>query len=272
MTNNQNFIHLPYFFKPNYKTDLLRLGKENDGGYCVPKESLKDTSILYSFGLGEDWSFEEQFRKQSGAKIVCFDYSITSIFWIKKFIKDLIALLLLQYEIKGLFKKFFCYFYYKFFFRKSETIHEKSFFGTIGQHIPSLKNVEIIDLNAILRKWINNNCFIKIDIEGNEYRILDQIIEHQKKLSGLVIEFHDCDLMQEKIKIFLEKLELDLVHIHVNNFGIITDKYFPAVIELTFSPRKYNSKREKNENNFPIPNFDQPNNAKKKDINISFYQ
>ena len=78
--------------------------------------------------------------------------------------------------------------------------------------------------------------------------------------------------MQEKIKIFLEKLELDLVHIHVNNFGIITDKYFPAVIELTFSPRKYNSKREKNENNFPIPNFDQPNNAKKKDINISFYQ
>ena len=59
MTNNQNFIHLPYFFKPNYKTDLLRLGKENDGGYCVPKESLKDTSILYSFGLGEDWSFEE---------------------------------------------------------------------------------------------------------------------------------------------------------------------------------------------------------------------
>ena len=123
-----------------------------------------------------------------------------------------------------------------------------------------MKNVEIIDMNLILKKWESKNCFAKVDIEGNEYRVLGQIIEHQAKLSGLVIEFHNCDLMLEKIKLFIEKFDLDLVHIHVNNFGIITKDGFPTVIELTFSPRKFNSKREENESNFPVQSLDQPNN------------
>jgi len=80
-----NSFRLPYFFKPNFKTELIRVGKENDGGYCIPKKSLKNTSILYSFGLGDDWSFEKQFREHSGAKVVCVDYSVTKLFWFKRF-------------------------------------------------------------------------------------------------------------------------------------------------------------------------------------------
>ena len=111
---------------------------------------------------------------------------------------------------------------------------------------------------------------MKVDIEGNEYRVLDQIIKYQAQLSGLVIEFHNCDLMYEKIKSFIEELELSLVHIHVNNFGIITKDGFPAVLELTFSPNKYNSKRREDENNFPMEFLDQPNNKDEKDFDISF--
>ena len=100
---------------------------------------------------------------------------------------------------------------------------------------------------------------------------MDQIIKYQERLSGLVIEFHNCDLMLEKIKQFVEKLKLDLVHIHVNNFGIITENCFPTVIELTFSPKQYNSKREKDESDFPVKFLDQPNDKKEKDLNVSFF-
>ena len=263
---------LAKFLCPKFKTELIRIGGKNDGGYVIPRLSLEKTDTLYSFGLGDDWSFEEQFKKKSGAKVICFDHSVTLIYWLKRFIKDLIELFLLRSDIKEKFKRFFSFFYYKFFFNNSEKIHVKSFFGTIGQIMPDMKNVEIIDMNLILKKWESKNCFMKVDIEGNEYRVLGQITEHQAKLSGLVIEFHNCDLMLEKIKLFIEKFDLDLVHIHVNNFGIITKDGFPTVIELTFSPRKFNSKREENESNFPAQSLDQPNNKNEEDIRISFYQ
>ena len=66
---DKNSVKLPIFFKPNYKADLIRLGSKNDGGYCISKLALQDTSILYSFGLGDDWSFEKQFREKSWGNI-----------------------------------------------------------------------------------------------------------------------------------------------------------------------------------------------------------
>ena len=52
---------LPKIFKPKYEYDLLRLGKNNDGGYLVEKESLNLAKSLISFGLSYDWSFEKHF-------------------------------------------------------------------------------------------------------------------------------------------------------------------------------------------------------------------
>ncbi len=271
MKNNKKVIYLPSFLKPNFKTDLVRLGKKNDGGYCVSQSSLKDTSILFSFGLSDDWSFEKQFREKSGAKIVCFDPNVTLMFWIKRFIKDFIQFISLKETNIETIKRFFTFFYYKIFFNSSEKIHLKKFFGSTNHLKQDSNNFEIIDLPTIFKKWDNQTSFIKIDIEGSEYRVLDQIIEHQEKLKGLVIEFHDCDLMFEKIKFFIEKFDLNLVHIHVNNFGIITKTGFPSVIELTFSPKRYNSRREEKENNFPLPFLDQPNNKNLEDLHISFY-
>ena len=88
---------------------------------------------------------------------------------------------------------------------------------------------------------------------------------------GLVIEFHDCDLMSDKIQNFIEKVDLDLVHIHVNNFCSTTQDNFPTVLELTFSAKKYNFKRDINEFNFPDREIDQPNNKDETDKKILFY-
>ena len=66
-------LKLPKFFLPESKTDFIRLGKSNDGGYNIPKKALKEAEILFSFGLDDDWSFEQDFKNKTNAKIICFD-------------------------------------------------------------------------------------------------------------------------------------------------------------------------------------------------------
>ena len=268
---NKTQICLPNFLKPNFKTNLLRVGKKNDGGYCIPRSSLKKTSILYSFGLNDDWSFEKEFREKSGAKIICFDHSVTLIFWIKRFIKDLIQFFLLKESIKQITKRFFTFFTYKIFFSKPNIEHRKLFFGQINHQNNYQAFPQIIDMSTILKKWEDKNYFMKVDIEGGEYKVLDQIIKYQNNLTGLAIEFHNCDLMLEKIRLFVKTFDLDLVHLHVNNYGSVNKEGFPSVLELTFSPKSDNIKREQNDNIFPVPSLDQPNNKNHEDLNIRFY-
>ena len=50
---------------------------------------------------------------------------------------------------------------------------------------------------------------------------MNEILENSSKINGLVIEFHDFDLHYNYIQNFINKFELELIHIHVNNYGII---------------------------------------------------
>ena len=95
-----------------------------------------------------------------------------------------------------------------------------------------------------LAKIINENklnfdTFLKVDIEGAEYRILDDILEYQNIFTGIVLEFHDVDFHKQKIKSFIDSLKLDLTHIHANNSSIIDMQNDPTCIELTFEKNTF---------------------------------
>ena len=263
-------MKLPNFLCPKYQCDLIRLGQKNDGGYAIPKKSLEDTKIIYGFGLCDDWSFEEDFKKLSGAKAICFDHSVNFKFWLTRFFWDLVQLLLLKKRTINDFKRFITYFKYKLFFNGVDAVHEKKIIAPVNQYIHGIDKSKITDLNQILHGNDYFKFFLKIDIEEHEYRILDQIINYQTRLTGLVIEFHNCDQHFEKIKKFIDKIELQLVHIHVNNYGMINEFGVPTVIELTFSISRYNRIRDKNNNQFPIIGLDQPNDKSKEDEPIIF--
>ena len=81
---------LPKSFCPKFKTQLIRLGQSNDGGYNIPQKMLEEAKILFSFGLDEDWSFEKDFKEKTDAKILCFDNSVNNRFWIKRLIRSII--------------------------------------------------------------------------------------------------------------------------------------------------------------------------------------
>ena len=111
--------------------------------------------------------------------------------------------------------------------------------------------------------------FFKIDIEGSEYRILDDIIKFQDLISGLVIEFHDIDNHKEKIINFIKNFKLILCHIHGQNPGgseYTDDSGDPIQIEMTFT----NSLNIKSKN-YKIPHkLDQPADNRFSDIILNF--
>ena len=89
-------MKLPNFLCPKLRCELIRLGKKNDGGYAIPKKSLENSKFIFGFGLSDDWSFEKDFKKLSGAKVICYDQSVNGKYWLIRFCKDLINMFLLR--------------------------------------------------------------------------------------------------------------------------------------------------------------------------------
>ena len=246
---------LPLILKPKFETELTRLGKNNDGGYLISQKSLNSTKKLYSFGLNDDHSFEEDFFKKTNVEVFCYDQSVNYKFFLK-------------HIFKGKFIKFFQYFRYKFFFDGKKRKHIKKNIIPKGTFLLN-HEINSADINSIIKEESSDNLFFKIDIEGSEYRILSQLIKHSSHISGLVIEFHDCDLNLDKIINFVENFELQIVHIHVNNWDYISSTGLPRALEITFSPKQFNSKLKDEDNKYPI-SLDQSNVPNMKDLPIEF--
>ena len=55
---------LPQFLNIKKNYDLVRFGKDNDGGYLIEKNSILNSEILISAGISWDYSFEEDYLKK----------------------------------------------------------------------------------------------------------------------------------------------------------------------------------------------------------------
>ena len=67
---------LPKIFKPFHCSNLIRIGKDFDGGYLVNKDDVLKTKKLISFGIGEDFSFEKEFVEMSGCSCDSYDETV----------------------------------------------------------------------------------------------------------------------------------------------------------------------------------------------------
>lgn len=241
---------LPKEFLPKSQFDLIRLGEDNDGGYLICKNSYEESKFLIGLGINDDWSFEKNFQKD----FIGFDDQLSIKFLTKKFFMNVIML-----RLNKITPSFIKIFYFirnrKFFVRKIVNSYDNTKFN-------------FISLNSIIKNYcnLNKNIFLKVDIEGSEYRILDQIIQNESKLSGLIIEFHNIDLHIDRIINFINIFSLELVHIHGNNFGKLNSNNDPYIIELSFSRNPYVVNKKSK-----LPNaLDMPNDAVNEEINLSF--
>ena len=244
---------IPLSLKPKYEYDLIRIGSRNDGGYLIEKNSLFESEFLLSFGISTDWSFEKEFIGKNNVNLKCFDGSIDDLFWLEwknKAIKK---------ALKFSFREIYNYLKTKLSF------HE--FFNT--QNFACFyigKKKGQIGIDEIINKIPHKKIFFKIDIEGSEYEILDQLIKHKSRVSGIAIEFHDCDKNIESISDFIKKIDMPVVHIHANNYDPVNKIGIPKTIEITFSCNpSIIGKQSK------LPHkFDMPNKYNKPEIKLEF--
>ena len=82
-------MQLSQEYKPSFvnNEELIRLGSRFDGGYVVLKKQIKETNCLVSFGISDNWDFEEEFHNLSNCEVDAYDYSINKNFWLDRFKK-----------------------------------------------------------------------------------------------------------------------------------------------------------------------------------------
>lgn len=213
---------LPAFFKHRKCDGLVRIGGVNDGGYVLVESDIKNASALLSFGLNIDWNFEQHFSSVNKAPIWVFDASTTGMLFVKRAAGQMLRIESPVKATKTLLK----YFSYKNFFQGNR-VHSKKFVGSgSGPFITMKKALSVTSSNSI---------FVKMDIEGSEYRCFDALLEEQDRITGLVIELHDVDLHLDRISHFIKNFKLNLVHIHANNYASVSENLVPLALELTFS-------------------------------------
>jgi FkbM family methyltransferase len=165
------------------------------GGFYVYPKFLNQNSIIYSFGIGEDISFDISVIENHNCHVFGFDPTPKSIKWVK--------------QHQSLPSKFIFFEY---------GIADKS--GMIDFYLP--KNIEHVSGSFIkqdnvddkqkvlveMKSWedIVNTLghsqidVLKMDIEGAEYNILDSFLESSVPIIQILIEFHDRLFDDGKIK------------------------------------------------------------------------
>ena len=257
---------LPKYLKPFHidNENLIRIGPKLDGGYILDKRIVHITKKIITCGLNDDWEFEKHFSKiNSSCEVLAYDHTVNKKFWIERFKKDILHFFLFKkIRLRKIISIFKYYDYINFFKNKNKHYELK-----ISNE--NIKNKEIT-INEILKD--HDNLILKIDIEGDEYNILNQILKNSKKINALLIEFHDIQKNMHLIKKFIKQSnKLKLVHIHANNYQYIVKDINPSVIELTFTNiEKIRFEQIITKKKYPIDNLDYKNSHRKDDYTLKF--
>ena len=239
---------LPKSFKPDGAYELIRMGSDHDGGYLVDPKSIEQSNALIALGIGRNWSFEKDFLERKSVRIHAYDYSIGLGYWIKHFLKRVLAVLIGRFSAPFDAVKLFLEF--KIFFKDSAVLYLEKVGTAPGCDTNLKKALDRLDRTPL---------FLKVDIEGYEYQILEEIIRCKDDLTGLVIEFHSVSDNIEQIEDFINKIGITLIHIHPNN-NRLDEEGDPKAIELTFSKNP-----TKLEDKFIHPHALDQNNVPRKD-------
>jgi hypothetical protein len=170
---------------PTVIEDPIRIGCASDGGYIIPKKLLDHCDDVLSCGLGENWSFDRAWKEiKPNSKIHMYDGTV-SVDRMKDYLRSP----------------------YRAFF-PSQAIH---FEENIGPGFTEFsKAIERLDSKRVL---------LKMDIEGGEFPLLDEILAHKDIFPGIVIEIHFANHRRAQFVQAVKKLqqEYELLHLHGNN-------------------------------------------------------
>lgn len=218
---------------------------------------------MIALGVGDSWGFEEDCLQVKSMPLEAYDPTVGPLWYWREFGRSLCVafnhkFVRNRYRIlKG---------YYSFF--KGDRRHHQAFVGEDQQ-------ANEVSLDAVLKTHgvgPDKKVFLKIDIEGSEYRILETLVSYKDVITGLAIEFHDFDIHRERIKDFVKRFGLTIVHVHCNNCAPIANDGQPMVVEFSFAQSLGDKDAGKKTAapHLPHSHLDMPNEKKREDYAIKF--
>ncbi len=225
--------------KPIEYPGLIRLGPNGDGGYVIPGDQIKSCELLISLGLSDNWLFDKEFlARNPTARVIGVDHTVGPWWFLRRiFIYlwkiPLYALIGNRRKISKYATKLRNCVGYFFFFREPHS-HLKRRVSTSGGRL-DISLGQILDSN--LGRPARHDVFLKMDIEGSEYGVVQDIVQYQNRIRCIAAEFHDLDKRTEEFNESMQSLSQHfcIVHIHGNNgsaYDYTND--FPSAAEITF--------------------------------------
>lgn len=213
----------PFLFrhiKLGVKCSVKWYGNSYGGFYLIPN-LLKKDSIIYSFGIGEDISFDKDIIDVHHCHVYGFDPTPKSIDWCKK---------------NKLPKKF----HFNDFGISDKT-------GMMKFHLPKNKNhvsgslihqqhvsvdntveVKMKSFGDILSHFNHNKlAVLKMDIEGSEYNVIEGVLNANIQIDQIAIELHERFFDNGKEK------SIQLITT-LNNHGYEVSGISPLYEEISF--------------------------------------
>ena len=260
------------FLQPIVDLNLSRIGNTFDGGYVVSQELFSKTTKLVSLGYGWDSSFEiSAIRKYPNIKSYIYDDVANIGSWIspwRKFPRFFFGSLA---HGKIVSPRQFTWFHPTLDFARMFLLYARKISYKNASIVRVQTNENELSLIHILSDFdVSEFVYLKIDIEGSEYEIIEQITDSEFSLIGLTIEFHDVSTRKTEFISCIRKLQAKFVinHIHPNNHRDVING-FPDVIEVSFILKKLldGDQLLRRESRLDI---DSPNNRSRSDYNLIF--
>jgi hypothetical protein len=245
--------------------EMVRVGDKEDGGYVIPNYFRDSRLTLISIGLGDNWSFENQGKGIFFNKFISVDHTVSTLSILSRLQKRVTSKRI-KFSTTYYFFKLLINYLNTFMIKRNTHIRKK----LVSASTKEKKNE--ITLDECISMTNGEEIILKIDIEGDEYKLIEDVCRYSKIVNLLIIEFHQTERMNIEFSNSLSLLKefFYLVHVHGNNFDYVSANGIPNVIECTFVNKKtFNGRYEKIQN-LPIPKIDYPCNPGKPDINLSF--
>jgi FkbM family methyltransferase len=243
--------------------DLERLGARHDGGLVVPKSAVQRAKYLLSFGVAFDWSFEAAFfRENPSVAIHCYDHRLNARRVAFHSLKSFFGAALEPARFQDAFK----YFSYRTFFRGRVQHHKNRVWYNHDADSVTVKD-------AFARLGPRGEVFLKVDIEGSEYRILDDLAEFTDRIDAMAIEFHDIDILSDQFDAAIARIRKDfhIVHVHANNMAGLSPSGLPNELEITFLNRHlFDREPSPSTLRYPVEGLDAKNDPILPDLKLHF--
>lgn len=266
------------FLKPLPLGQKIRLGDQSDGGYVVYKKALDEADVLLTYGVGWDTSFEEDFNKATGKAAYMFDPTMFGKYMVNfKHLRKItfsVRLHEITLYLGAIWKAW----------RKMKALKKKKVFF-VNEGIANKASGKYNTLDAHMQKFKlhDKQILLKIDIEGNEYKIFNRAETYRNlaNVNQIILELHDLKNRLRDVQQMLERLgaDYDLIHVHGNNCGPTFvlydpsgDTVLPDTIEVTLVKRDTIHPADVLSEAvvYPVSGLDFPNDPKKKDYSLTF--